>query len=90
VAVFPLLGLREAEPTGVPPVAQPAALPSGPQTKKLTAPDGAPPAAFPVTVAASVFWTPSAIELFCGVEAVAEDPGPTVKHSVLEPSLEPL
>jgi hypothetical protein len=40
-------------------------------------------------VAASVFWPRSVVEACCGVEAVVEDAWPTVKHSVLEPSLEP-
>jgi hypothetical protein len=83
VAVFPLPGVSVTGcPTGEPwPAAHPAAPLNGPHTEKLTVPDGAPPAPFPVTVAESVFCPPSAIELFCGVEAVVEDPGVTVKHS---------
>ena len=79
-----------AVPTGVPPLAQPEALASGPHTKKLTDPDGLPPWALPVSVALSVFDSPSAIDVLCGLELVVGVAVPTVKHSPGEPSLEGL
>jgi hypothetical protein len=89
VAVLPVPGVSVTGlPTAIPPVAQPAALVSGPQTEKVTAPVGLPPVLLPVTVAASVFVAPSVIALLPGVEAVAADAVPTVKHSSPVPSLE--
>ena len=89
VAVLPAPAFTDtAVPTAVPPLAQPEALVNGPHTKKLTDPGGLPPALFPVTVALSVFGSPSVIAPFCGLELVAVDAFATVKHSVGEPSLE--
>jgi hypothetical protein len=91
VAVFPAAPLSvTGEPTALPPLAQPDALASGPHTKKLTVPVGLPPVALPLTVAESVFWPPSWIELLCGLELEVEDAWPTVKHSPLDPSLDAL
>jgi hypothetical protein len=75
-------------PTAVPPVAQPDAVVSGPQTEKLTVPDGLPPTALPVMVRRSE--SPAARVVVClmGVETTWAVAGPTLKHSVLEPSLE--
>jgi hypothetical protein len=75
-------------PTGVPPLAQPLAVVNGPQTKKLTVPDGIPPVALPVTVALSVFELPSVMVGAVGMLEVSDDAVPTVKHSVLLPSVD--
>ena len=78
------------EPTGVPPLAHPEALASGPQTEKLTVPVGLPPALLPVTVALSVSDPPSANDPVCGEELVVVVARPTTKHSPPVPSLEAL
>jgi hypothetical protein len=75
-----------APPTGLPPVAQPLALVSGPQAKKLTVPLGLPPVTLPVTVAWSMFEPPMVMPFDPGVLVVTDDAWVTVKHSVLLPS----
>jgi hypothetical protein len=57
-------------PTGVPAAEQPEGLASGPQTKKLTVPDGTPNPAGSDTVAASLTVSPSATAPAEGVDAV--------------------
>ena len=52
--------IRDTVPRAVPPVKQPEALPSGPQTKKLTVPDGTPSPEGSETVAVSLTDAPSA------------------------------
>jgi hypothetical protein len=89
VAVFPVAAATvTGVPTAVPPLAQPLALVSGPQMKKLTVRVGLPPAALPVTVAWSVFEAPRAMVLDVGLLFVAGDAFATVKHSVVLPSEE--
>jgi hypothetical protein len=51
---------RDTVPSAVPPVEQPEALLSGPQTKKLTVPDGTPSPEGSETVAVSLTEAPSA------------------------------
>jgi hypothetical protein len=77
------------EPTAVPPLVQPVALVSGPHTKKLTLPVGAPPAGLPLTVAMSLLSPPRAIDDDAGVVAVVVVNVVTVKHSVALPSVDP-
>jgi hypothetical protein len=74
-------------PTELPaPAEQPVALVGGPQTKKLTIPVGLPPVALPVTVAWSVFDSPSVRVEKPRVVEVFELAAVTVKHSALLPS----
>ena len=89
VAVLPAAAVTiTGEPTALPPVAQPLALVSGPQTKKLTEPVGLPPVALPVTVAPSLLVPPSATPAEVGLVVVLVLAVVTVKHSVLLPSVE--
>jgi hypothetical protein len=80
---------RTALPTAVPPVAHPDALFRGPQTEKLTLPPGTPPRILPVTVATSVFVSPSTMVVpLPGLEEVVEEVRATAKHSSApDPSL---
>jgi hypothetical protein len=82
----PPLNVTAALPTGVPLLAQPLALVSGPQAKKLTDPVGTPPVPLPATVALSVFEPPRTNVDGVGVLAVTDDAFVTVKHSLLLPS----
>lgn len=75
-------------PTALPPPAHPDALVKGPQMKKLTVPDGLPPAALPVTVRRSESPAAKVVVCVAGVETRWAVAWPTVKHSVLEPSLD--
>jgi hypothetical protein len=78
-----------APPTGLPPGEQPlpfGAVVNGPQTEKFTAPVGIGPPVLPVTMAWSVFDSPSARVEEPGVVEVLELAAVTVKHSVLLPS----
>jgi hypothetical protein len=58
------------EPTALPPLAHPEALVSGPHTKKLTVPVGAPTSGSPVTVASSDTELPRVMLLVEGAELV--------------------
>ena len=88
------MALPAASVTGLPLSAAPSLeqvpVAIGPQTKKLTVPVGVPPAVLPETVAESVIESPSVIELCCGVVTVVDGALPTVKHSVMLESEEPL
>ena len=75
-------------PTALPPAEHPDALVNGPQMKKLTAPDGLPPAALPVMATWSESPAARVVVCFAGVEATWAVAWPTLKHSVLEPSLD--
>jgi hypothetical protein len=89
VAVLPVPGVSVTGlPTAAPPVGQPAALVSGPQTENVTVPVGLPAVAFPVTVAPSVLVCPSVIVALPGVDDVGADACVAVKHSSLVPSLD--
>lgn len=57
-------------PTAVPPAEQPEGPGSGPQTKKLTVPDGTPTPARSDTVAVSLTVSPSATAPAEGIDAV--------------------
>jgi hypothetical protein len=92
VAVFPGPGASvTAPPTAEPPLAQlgGGVVARGPQTKKVTVPVGLPPAGLPVTVAWSVSPAAKLVVRFVGVDLVLAVALPTVKHSPLEPPLEP-
>ena len=80
--------LSDAVPSDAPPLPQPEAELSGPQTENDTLPVGLPPVALPVTVTESAVEPASWIELSPGVEIVALSAWVTVKHSPAEPSLE--
>jgi hypothetical protein len=75
-------------PTALPPAEHPDGLVNGPQMKKLTVPDGLPPAALPVMATWSESPAARVVVCLAGVETMWAVAWPTVKHSVLEPSLD--
>lgn len=62
--------IRDTVPSAMPPVEQPDALLKGPQTKKLTVPDGTPRADGSETVAVSLTDAPSETAPAAGVDVV--------------------
>jgi hypothetical protein len=77
-------------PTAAPPVAQPAALVSGPQTENVTVPPGVPATVLPASVTSSWLAVPTGILALTGLEDVPALAAVTVKHSSLVPSLDGL
>jgi hypothetical protein len=87
VAVFPAAGATvTGVPTAFPPLEQPLAPGSGPQTQKPTVPVGVPLVVLPLTVAWSVFETPIVTVVEDGALVVPALAAVTVKHSALLPS----
>src|SRR5438105_981389 len=75
-------------PTGVPPLAQPEALVSGPHAEKLTVPVGLSAALLPVTTTWSLSPAVKVVVAVAGEEATSGVAWLTVKHSSAEPSVD--